>query len=328
MTPERIVVRVPNWLGDAMLSLPALRDVRMNFPKARLEVLARKPVSPLYQAISDVDAVRASVDVRTDVASLHGQFDVAVLFTNSFASALPPAIAAIPERWGYATEGRGPFLTRRARLRPEVRGRSEVYYYRAMLGGIGLRSTASPDASFRCPPSWREAGAAKLGHDGPWIGINPGAFFGSAKRWIPERYAAVADLAAQRLGARVAVVGAAAERPLGEAVAATLRTPSTVLCGATNLEELAGVLSHLRLFLTNDSGPMHLAAALGVPLVAIFGPTDWRETAPFGDGPHAVVRENVYCSPCKLRDCPIDHACMTRVGVDEVMAEVDRMMVP
>ncbi len=326
MNPARIVVRAPNWLGDCVLSLPALRDLRRNFPQARLEVLARHNVASLYEAVTEVDDVRESGDLRSDVATLRGAFDAAVVLPNSFGSALPPAFAGVPERWGYATDGRGPLLTRRPRPRPEVRGRSEVYYYRAMLAGIGLRTTADPDASLRCPDEWQRAGTSKLGHQGPWIGINPGAFYGSAKRWLPARYAAVADITAARLGARVVVIGAAPERPLGEAVAATLTSPVRILCGETNLREMIGVLASLRLFLTNDSGPMHIAAALGVPLVAVFGPTDWRETAPFGPGPHAVVREDVPCAPCKLRDCPIDHACMTGVSVDRVLAEVDRVL--
>ncbi len=327
------MVRAPNWLGDAMLSLPALRDLRRNFPQARIAVLARAPVAPLYAAVAEVDGTIASTGVTADAAVLRGRFDAAVILPNSFGSAFTAAHAGIPHRWGYATDGRSLLLTRRARLRPEVRGRSEVYYYRAMLSGIGLRTTALPDASLACPDEWRAAGAARLGNagpessadNGPWIGLNPGAFFGTAKRWIPERYAAVADLASERLGARTVILGAAAERPLGEAVRKAMRRPAAVLCGETNLQELTGVLAQLSLLLTNDSGPMHVASALGTPVVAIFGPTDWRETAPFGPGRSEIVRETVACSPCKLRDCPIDHRCMTRVGVGAVLAAAGRV---
>jgi lipopolysaccharide heptosyltransferase II len=326
MPPERIVIRAPNWLGDAILSLPAVRDVRRNFPSARLEVLARPSVAPLYGAVREVDAVRESRGVRADAEALGGAFDAAVLLPNSFASALAAWQARVPERWGYATDLRGPLLTRRARVPASVRGRSQVHYYRAMLAGVGLHVSAEPDASLRCPDEWAARGAERLGDDAaPWIGLNPGAFFGSAKRWIPERYAAAGELLARRMGAKVAVLGGAAERPLGAAIAAGLNAPVRMLCGETTLPELVGVLSRLRLLLTNDSGPMHVAAALGVPVVAVFGPTDWRETAPVGTR-HRLVREPVHCSPCMLRECPIDHRCMRRIDVDRVVGEARALL--
>jgi heptosyltransferase-2 len=318
-----VLVRAPNWIGDAVLSLPALRDVRSNFPGARLEVLARDWVAPVYEAVAEVDAVRriAGRGVRAEAAAAEqAGAELALLLPNSFGSALAAALARIPDRRGYATDGRRLLLTRAARIPGGVRGSSELYYYRAMLAGVGLRVSASPDASLRPRPEWVEVGARLLGAPGPWIGVNPGAAYGSAKRWVPERYAAVADRLARELGGRVAVLGGPAERPLAEAIAAQLRAPSRVLAGETRLGELIGVLSGLKLLLTNDSGPMHLAAALGVPLVAIFGPTDWSETAPLGRR-QRLVREPVDCSPCKLRECPIDHRCMRRVSVERVADE-------
>ena len=319
--PERLLVRAPNWLGDAVLSLPAVRDLRRSFPTARIELLARAWVAPLYGAVGEVDAVRESRGVRADAEAVRGAFDAAVLLPNSFASALAVWRADIPERWGYATDLRGALLTRRPRVPARTRGQSQVYYYRAMLAGIGLDVTPPPDASLRCPEAWADQAAVRLGGDGErWIGLNPGAFFGPAKRWGPERYAAAGDALARRTGARIAILGGADERRLGEAIAAGMRAPARVLCGETTLPELVGVLSRLRLLVTNDSGPMHVAAALGVPLVAVFGPTDWRETAPVGTR-HRLVREPVHCSPFLLRECPIDHRCMRRVGVDRVVAE-------
>lgn len=318
---ERVVVRAPNWIGDVVMSLGALRDVRRNFPAARLDVLARPWVSGLYAAVREVDGVVESGGWRADAARLRGAYDVAIHLPNSFGSALPAWRAGVRERWGYATDGRGPLLTRRARVPRDVRGRSQVYYYRAMLGGVGLAVSASPDVSITCPPAWRAAGAEKLGGaaDG-WVGLNPGAFYGTAKRWMPERFAAVGSFLARRAGLGVAVVGGPDERPAGEAIAALVGPRCRVLCGETTLPELVGVLASLRLLVTNDSGPMHLASAVGTPLVALFGPTDWRETAPFA-GPHRVVREPVHCSPCALRECPIDHRCMRRIGVERVAAE-------
>jgi len=320
MKADRILVRAPNWIGDAVLSLGAVRDLRRNFPASRIEVLARPWVADLYGAVAEVDAVRRTTAFRPDAAALRGAFDAALLLPNSFGTALQVFAAGIPERWGYATDGRGMLLTRRARVpRAALRGSSEVYYYRAMLAALGFEVSATADVSLRPPAAWGARGAEILGDGGPWIGVSAGASFGSAKQWIAARFAAVADRLHRSTGARVAILGGAAERPRGEAIAATLSAPSRLLCGATTLPELIGVLSRLSLFLTNDSGPMHLASAQGVPVVAVFGPTDWRETAPVGSA-HRVVRAEVECAPCKLRECPIDHRCMTGVGVDAVAA--------
>jgi heptosyltransferase-2 len=322
---ERLLVRAPNWVGDVVLSLPALRDARRAFPGARLEVLARSWVAELYRAVPEVDGIRESRGHREDASSLRGAFDLALLLPNSFASALAVWRAGIPERWGYATDGRGLLLTRRCRVPATARGRSQVYYYRSMLEGLGLATEGPPDASLRCPEEWGARGAELLGDDGPWIGVNPGAFFGSAKRWLPERFAAVADIVARRTDARVAIVGGPDERPLAVAIAESLQVPVRVLCGETTLGELVGVVSRLRLLLTNDSGPMHVAAALGTPLVAVFGSTDWRETPPVGETSR-IVREDADCAPCLLRECPIDHHCMTRVRIDRVAAEALELM--
>ena len=325
MPIDRLLIRAPNWMGDVVLSLGAVRDLRRNFPAARIEVLARPSVANLYRAVAEVDAVRTAGTFREDVGGIRaGTFDAAALLTNSFGTALQVFLAGVPERWGYATDGRGPLLTRRARVPAEVRGQSEVYYYRAMLAGVGLEVTASPDVTLRCPEELAARGAALLedasdaAGDGPWVGFSPGAAFGAAKRWIPERYSAVGDSLGRQEGARIAIIGGRDERPLADAVAAGMRVPARNLCGQTTTEEMVGVLNRLRLLVTGDSGPMHVAAALGVPVVAVFGPTDWRETAPFA-GVSRVVREPVHCSPCKLRECPIDHRCMTRVSADRVL---------
>jgi lipopolysaccharide heptosyltransferase II len=323
--PLRIVVRAPNWVGDVVLSLPALRDLRRNFPGARISVLARAWVADLYRAVPEVDDLRESQGPGKDVDWLRGAFELGVLLPNSFGAALTLWRAGVPERWGYATDGRGPLLTRAVPVSHDVRGRSQVYYYRWMLAGLGLHVSGPPDASLRCPENWSRRAAEKLGDDGPWLGLNPGAFYGTAKRWLPERYAAAADVVASRTGAKVAIVGGPAERGLGEAVAGMMRTPARLLSGETTLPELVGVLSRLSALVTNDSGPMHLASALGVPVVAVFGSTDWRETAP-AQGRARVVREAVFCAPCMLRECPIDHRCMRRVDVDRVAGAALEML--
>jgi heptosyltransferase-2 len=318
-SPSRVLVRAPNWVGDVVLSLPALRDVRRAFPAARLEVLARPWVGGLYAAVSEVDAIVESRGTLADAEAIRGRYDLGLLLPNSFASAFTLWRAGVPERWGYATDARGALLTRSCGVSASVGGQSQVYYYRAMLEALGLPVSGPPDASLVCPEAWGDRGRALLGDPGPGIGINAGAAFGTAKRWPPERFAAAASLVARRSGARVAIVGSAAERPLAEQIAAQLGATARVLCGETTLAELVGVLRELRLLLTNDSGPMHLAAALGTPLVAVFGSTDWTETAPFSERAR-IVREETECAPCLLRECPIDHRCMARVRVERVAA--------
>jgi heptosyltransferase-2 len=315
---RRLLVRAPNWVGDVVLSLPALRDLRRNFPGARMEVLARRTVADLYRAVPEVEAVRA-FDAPGEASEAARGFDLAVILPNSFASAWQVFRARVPQRWGRATDGRGLLLTRRALPSPGLGGRSQVYYYRAMLAGLGLAVSASPDASLSCPTEWRSAGERLLGGGDGWVGLAPGASFGPAKRWPPSRYAAVGDALA-RHGFRVVLLGSPAEEALSSRVASGMLHSPLDLAGRTSLPELVGVLSGLRLLVTNDSGPMHLAAALGTPLVAVFGPTDERETAPGGDRAR-LLREPVSCAPCLLRECPIDHRCMRRVGAERVATE-------
>jgi len=318
----RIVVRAPNWLGDVVLSLPAVRDLRRNLPGAGVTVLARPSVAELYRAVPEVDEVVISAGVRADAAALRGRHDLGILLPNSFGSALALALARVPERWGWSTDARGLLLTRAAPVPAQIRGQNQVYYYRAMLAAMGLDVSSPPQTSLSCPPAWDARAAELLDHAaaGGWIGVSPGAHFGSAKRWLPERFAAVAQRLAAESGAGVAVLGAPSERALTAQVAAQVKAPVADLGGRTTLSELVGVLGRLRLLITNDSGAMHVAAALGTPVVAVIGPTDWRETAPVGRA-HRLLREPVHCSPCLLRECPIDHRCMRRVTVSRVADE-------
>lgn len=328
MSAERLLVRAPNWVGDVVLSLPALRDVRRAFAGARLEVLASPRVAELYRAVAEVDGVRESGGLRADARALRGAFDLALLFTNSFGTALAVARAGIPARWGYARDGRGLLLTRAPRVPAAARGRSEAEYYRLLLGALGLPVSEAVDAHLDCPPEWAARGRRLVGDDdgAGFVGIGAGASFGGAKRWLPERFAAVGELLARETGAGIVLLGSPAERQLAEHVAAGLPRARVVnLCGATGLAELVGVVARLRLLVCGDSGPMHLAAALGVPVVAVFGPTDWRETAPLGERCR-LVREPVACAPCKLRECPIDHGCMRGVSVDRVLGAARELL--
>ncbi|MGB9455917.1 MAG: lipopolysaccharide heptosyltransferase II [Bryobacteraceae bacterium] len=332
---ERISIRATNWLGDAVMSLPAIRAIRQVCPRAEIALVARPWLAELYARESSIDRVipcpppKSLGERRAFAASLRAEhFDAAFLLPNSFDAALTAWLACIPERIGYARDGRGWLLTRAVR-RPEAGDipRHERFYYLELLRRAGLIEHFPESSAIRLEgiPAAREAGGARLrelGMDGPAIGVSPGAAYGDAKRWLPERFAEAAGVTAAALGAAVLVFGSAAERELCEVVAAGVRgrgADARNLAGATTLREFIDLAAACRLYLTNDSGAMHVASALGVPTVAIFGATDDATTGP--TGPLArVVREHAECSPCLLRNCPIDHRCMTRVTPERVTA--------
>ena len=302
------------------MSLPALRAIRETFPKAHLAVVARPSVAGLYARESVVDRVLTySGSRRAFARQLRGErFECAILLQNAFDAALLTWMAGIPDRIGYSRDGRGLLLTRAIRV-PETGEipRHESFYYFELLRRAGLLEHFPAITAIRLDgiESARAAGArrmAALGISGA-IGISPGAAFGGAKRWLPERFVE----AARKLAHPVVVFGSASERDLCQQVADSLGAPN--LAGKTTLEEFIELAAACRLFLTNDSGAMHVASALAVPTVAVFGATDDTTTGPAG--PLArVVREHAECSPCLLRECPIDHRCMTRISTDRVAA--------
>lgn len=327
----RIVLRSPNWLGDAVMALPAMAAVRRTFPRSTLAVAAPRSVAPLFEEVTDIAPGEVLiVEERSEIASLRGgRFDLAILFPNSFRSAWAARRAGIPHRWGVRTGGRGLLLTRRA-ARP-AKQRHQAARYLEMAEAFGL-SAADPLPRLAVTPSTKGRAAALLGGLGvapstALVGIAPGAAYGHAKRWPPARVAQLAARLADR-GATVVLVGAAADRDSGREIESALPASARVvnLIGRTDLRLLAGVLERCHAFVSNDSGAMHLAAAIGVPVTAIFGPTDERITAPAGatggGSNHDVILHPVFCRPCMLRDCPIDHRCMKRISVDRVFDAV------
>ena len=313
--PSRIAIRAPNWLGDVVLSLPAVRDLRRAFPRAEIRVVARPSVSPLYEAVPEVDGVIEASGLGAETAALRG-FDLAVLLTNSFGTALAARLARVPTRWGYATQGRGLLLTHGAPVPGNVSGRSQVHYYRAMLAAMGLPTSDALDTSITPLPAWKGSARALLG-PGRFLGIAPGAAKGSAKQWPPERFAAAADRLAAELGAGTVLLGAPADLGAANAVAGAMKSPVINLCGKTDLRTFVGLVASLDGLMANDSGAMHIGAAVGIPTVGIFGPTNPLETHPIG-ARAGFVRGVAECSPCKHVTCPIDHRCMTSVAPDAV----------
>jgi heptosyltransferase-2 len=324
----RLVIRAPNWLGDAVMALPAMAAVRARYHGAHLTVAARPSVAPLFLEDTPVapDAVLA-VDRAREAEQLRGTgADAVLLLPNSFGSAWTARRAGVPERWGYRGAGRRPLLTRSIR-RPRQRVH-QVEYYLSLVRGLGI---AAADGPPRLAPHRESAARAEtvLGAAG-WrpgerlVGFAPGAAYGHAKRWPPARVAEVVAALAAR-GIVPVLVGAAADRESGRAIESALPPGTRVVnvIGRTDLRQLVGVVARCAAFVSNDSGAMHVAAALGVPLVALFGPTDERVTAPSGPGARTVLVRPVFCRPCMLRECPIDHRCMTRILAADVLAAID-----
>ena len=330
---RRILVRAVNWLGDAVLMLPALEALDRRFPQAEISLLAKPWVSGLFAGHPAVDRVLEyrTGDVHRGVMGRwrlantlrEGGFDLAVLFPNSLDSAVIPWLARIPRRAGYPTEGRRWFLTHPVPGVSTMPGRHQVERYLDIVRVLG--GNGAPSLRLRVTPEAREAAGGLLTDRGVGSGdlcvaLNPGAVYGGAKRWPVKRFAAVADGLVERCGARILLIGSVQECSILDEVGARMRRPAINLGGRTSLQALVGLLERARLLLTNDTGSMHVAAAVGTPVLAVFGPTDPQATGPLASHSR-VVREPVPCCPCLLRECPIDHRCMTRVTVDHVLRE-------
>lgn len=326
MSPKKILIRGPNWVGDAVLAIPALKAVRSHFPETEITLLVRPWVAGLFTSAPFIDNVWTEnkpsklgdwTRITRDIRAFG--FDLALLLPNSFESALMMFLARVPLRVGYATDGRTWMLTNS--ISPPTDSRHQVYYYLDLVKALQA-GTDRPSIEIEATGEER-ANARNLLHEegiphaDRFLVLNPGAAYGSAKRWHEDRFAEVADILAKEMGLNVALIGSESERPIAEQIRDRMKSRPAVLSGKTSMETLIGVLAESSLMITNDSGPMHIAAALGVPTVAVFGSTDERVTAPFGPRTR-VVKNPVECSPCLLRECPIDHRCMNGVSVEDV----------
>jgi heptosyltransferase-2 len=326
---QKILVRATNWVGDAVMSLPALRALRERFPDAEIAILAKPWVAGLYRREPFCDrlipysAANLASKWRAGHELRKSNFDCAILLQNAFEAAAIAFVARIPERIGYARDGRSALLTKSIAVPREGEiPRHQRFYYLELLRRAGIieqlpsnnliRLEGASEARVDGIAQFKEAGLGDC-----VIGVSPGAAYGSAKRWLPERFAEAANRIAGELGASVAIFGSKDERELCDAVAGAIHTKVKNFAGETSLAEFIDMAAACRVYLTNDSGAMHIASALGVPTVAVFGATDDVATGP--TGPLArVIREAVECSPCLLRECPIDHRCMSRVSASRV----------
>jgi heptosyltransferase-2 len=331
----KILVRAPNWVGDAVMAIPALEAIRRAHANSEIVILARPAVAELYRDQPFADRI-LEYDNRGRHSGWLGReklvgelrrekFDLAVLLQNAFEAAWLTWRSGIPARIGYTRDGRGLLLTKPVRVPADGEiPRHESHYYLELVrraGWIGSDGEIAP-IRLRVAESAREAAEETLqlggARGGAWrCAIAPGASYGAAKCWPPERFAALADRLISECGADVIFFGTPGEKEMAARICSTMKCRAISLVGKTSMRDLAALFSICAIFVGNDSGAMHVAAAAGLPVIGIFGPTDPDGTAPV-TAQFTLIREVVSCSPCFLRTCPVDHRCMTRIDVDSV----------
>lgn len=320
------------------MSIPALREIRRLFPRAHITLLVRPWVSETFDNAEYIDEIlifdkgargRISGLLRVVKEVRKRKFDMAILLQNAIEAALIAFLAGIPIRVGYPTDGRGLLLTHKAKLNRDPNRNHQIFYYLGILTGSGLARRAyesdsrfRPDITIALERHELERAkeiliANRVDPSKRIIGLNPGAYYGPAKRWLTDRYAQLADLLIEKQTAEILIFGSAQEQTLAAELASHMKHKPKTFAGKTTLRELMALIKTCDLFITNDSGPMHLAAALDVPQIALFGSTDEIATGPFSQKA-TVIKHPVVCSPCLLRECPIDFRCFTSISVAEV----------
>lgn len=354
----RILVKAPNWVGDCVMSTPAIRCLRATFPQSAIDVLARPSVAGVLLDNPDITEVVAADERRMERATLlelqSRRYDAVALMPNSLGAAWNAWMLRIPHRVGFSRNGRGMLLTTRIPFAagewqtttPQAISRKSLgssvttpshmveYYLRvaeATAASLGTAPMRAGRLELVLPVNAQAAAAVsdlleRTSLSGQLlVGINPGAAYGDAKRWPLDQLATAAAAISRQSGAAIVSTAGPKERELNEQVAATAGVPIHCLGQELDLRGLVALVDRLALLITNDSGAMHISAARHTPTLAVFGPTDWNVTYPY-DSNSRVVRESPPCAPCFLRECPIDHRCMTRVTADRVVAAATNML--
>jgi heptosyltransferase-2 len=334
---RRILIRSTNWVGDTVMMLPSLVAVRETFPCAEITVLANPWVLPLLVNHPAVDrtividkgggVIHAAKEVLLIISRLRNvRFDLAVLFQNAFEAALLSYLGGVHYRVGYNSDGRGLLLTHTVIRDKAIRSVHQVDYFLGLAHAMGWQVTETNPVVYLNEEDSR-AVSMMLSSEGicdneMLVGLNPGAAYGPAKRWPAERFAIIGDWASKRWGAEVVLFGSPAEAAVAEEVAMRMNAQSLNVCGKTTLGQAMSLIKRCDFFLTNDSGLMHVAAALNRPLVALFGPTDHVKTRPVSRNAR-MVRHDIECSPCLKQVCPLDHRCMLSIEPHEVWREME-----
>ncbi|HUQ34504.1 MAG TPA: lipopolysaccharide heptosyltransferase II [Pyrinomonadaceae bacterium] len=340
---ERVVVRGTNWVGDAVMTIPALRELRRALPRAHITLATRSWAEGLFADADFLDDLliydrRNFRDVARQMREWRRRrFDLALLFQNAFEAALIAATARVPVRMGYATDGRRALLTHPLPLPHWRDERHEVFYYlnlvaelERLLYGASSREMHEPEFALSISEARRAEARALLLSQGvelsrPLVALCPGSTNSRAKRWPAESYARLADQFVAQAGANILLIGSPDEVEVSREVKERMQHQPFVLTGRTDLRQAVAVLSLADVLITNDTGPAHIASALNRPTLVIFGPTDPRTTRPYSTVAE-IVRKPPECAPCMLRDCPIDHRCMTAITPEEVFTRALVMM--
>ncbi len=336
---RKVLVVAPNWLGDAVLAMPAIARVRGFFPASRITVLGLPHICELFKESPYADQrLTYSDTLLSTIRNIKKEkFDLAILFPNSFRTALIVHLARIPLRCGYNRDGRGVMLNRAIKMDAKTKKLPQTEYYQNIVNYIIKEITLPFKGRDRVGMGLLHLSQDELQHANEIlhnfnippgsliIGINPGAAYGSAKRWYPERFARVSSALVTRYNATVIIFGSQQELGIATEIEDLSGVPVINMAGKTNIRELMALIKQCTVFITNDSGPMHIAAALNIPVVAIFGSTDPEKTGPMGDG-NIIIRKGADCSPCFKRKCPTDLRCMDLITVEDVIAGVDRIL--
>lgn len=333
--PKNIIVRMPNWLGDLVMATPILHDLRQRWPKASITAMCQSNVAALLQHDPNISEVysfkkpsgwirrRQHLDIIERIRQ--GEYDLGVLLTNSFSSAWWFWRGNVENRIGFAGNLRSLLLNKALSFPKNKEKQHLVLTYKALLEPMGIPTSNTPPHLYVTASEQHTAKELLTNeHISPEthtiIGINPGAAFGSAKCWLPERFREVTLKLLENPRNAVVYFGDPTGAPLVASICQGMDERVVNLAGKTSLRELLALILQCSAFLTNDSGPMHIASALEVPLVALFGSTSDVKTGPYGGG--TVIHKHVECSPCYKRECPIDFRCMKRIGVDEVYESI------
>jgi heptosyltransferase-2 len=339
---KKILIRGVNWIGDAVLTIPAIHAVRRSHPGARISLLVRPWVSDIFKGDPSIDEIILYDDsfkglggkFRLARTLRQKGFDTAILLQNAFDAALITWLARIPERIGYKRDMRGPLLTNAVPVKNDGPKRHQVHYYLDLIRSAGIKAEHKDPYIFLSDEERdRARHLMQRGPSGPVVGINPGATYGSAKRWPEERFADLIKRCIAEMDARVVIFGGPSEVEIADEILKKLSSINPELssrilpmAGKTGIRELASLISECDAFVTNDSGPMHIASALYVPTLAIFGSTDSVATGPLGDG-HKVINSDLPCSPCLERECPEGHLrCMTEITSEKAFSALKDMI--
>lgn len=334
---ERILIRSTNWIGDVVMSLPAIENIRLLFPESEITVLAKPWVIPLYEFHPSIDKLMIYRNHKSPVAYPvniinHAKeirkrgFHMAILLQNAFEAALLAFLGGVKIRVGYNTDGRGLLLTHPVKRRRHISELHHMDYYLELLRGMGWNTKdIYPRLHTGKDNRKRASEFLRNNHiNGFILGIAPGAAYGPTKRWPEEHFALISSMAVESWGAKVLIFGSEADTVIGKRIERMIRGPCINLCGKTSLGDAMALIERCQMMVSNDSGLMHVAYALGVPVVAIFGSTDPDLTGPRTDLSR-IVRSGLNCSPCFKPTCNRGYVCLKDITPQEVWAQMEEL---